>query len=509
MLSGLPVKVLAGTPLLDLLSTTANDKILIVIQLNGGNDGLNMIIPIDQYAALSKVRSNILIDEKKVLKLGNTTVTGLHPSMTGIQNIYNSGKVRFLHDVGYNPANYSHFRSLDIWLQANSDTTVPVTTGWMGRYLDQQYPGYPNGYPNDQDPDPLAIQMGSVVSSGLMGQYGIDGIAITDPANFAQLARGNNVSENPPSTAYGRELSYIRRVTGQTQKYTDSVKKALTKGALLSSAWPQTGNDLASQLKLVAQMIAGGLKTKIYLVSQGGYDTHFNQVTTGATDQGAHASLLGNLSTAIYAFQDEMYRHSLEDRVVGITFSEFGRRIVSNGSLGTDHGTAAPMITFGTQVIPGALGKNPTITSGPGSADNLTPQTDFRQVYNSILKDWFGLSAAQLATVLPHPDGGNWEYVEIIKQPGKNYIFNKPDLLGVNMPNPFHSVTTIPFYAYKGRTILELWDVMGRKQRTLFDAVMTEGSSSVQFDGQNLAPGIYYYRITTGGLTKTLPMIKA
>lgn len=509
MLPGMPVSALANTPLLDMLAQTANDKVLVIVQLNGGNDGLNMVIPIDQYSGLSQVRANIMIPEKQVLKLANTDVTGLHPAMTGIQNIFNEGKVRLLHDVGYDPSNYSHFRSLDIWLQANSDTTVPVNTGWLGRFLDLEYPGFPDGYPNAQFPDPPAVQIGAVVSSGLMGQYAIDGIAVADPGDFAQISKGSNLDQNPPATAYGRELKYIRLLTLQTQKYTDSVKAALIKGSILSPLWEQPAGSLTAQLKLVSQMISGGLQSKIYMVQQGGYDTHFNQVIAGDSAIGAHARLLTELSSAITAFQDELRRHSLEDRVVGFTFSEFGRRIKSNGSLGTDHGSAAPSLAFGTQVIPGSLGKNPTISSGLTVTDNLTAQTDFRKVYNSVLKDWFSLSDAQLATVLPSPGGGNWEYVQIIKKPGVKYPFGMPAILGQNMPNPFHAITTIPFYARTGRTVIDVWDSLGRKVTTLLDAYLQEGSNTVQFNGVNLSSGIYFYRIQTGGITKTLGMIKA
>lgn len=509
MVSRMPVNAMTGTPLLDMLAQVENNKILVVIQLNGGNDGLNMVIPLDQYSGLAQVRANILIDQTRVLKLDNTTVTGLHPSMTGVQSMFNDGKVRLLHDIGYNPSNYSHFRSLDIWLQANSDTTAPISTGWLGRYLDMEYPGFPDGYPNSQYPDPPAVQMGSVVSSGLMGEYAVDGIAVANPGDFAQISKGSNLDQNPPVTGYGRELKYVRMLTLQTQKYTDSVKAALIKGSILSPLWPQPASNLADQLKLVAQMIAGGLQTKVYMVEQGGYDSHFNQVIPGATHTGVHAGLLGDLSTAINAFQDELRRHSLEDRVVGITFSEFGRRIKSNGSFGTDHGTAAPMITFGSQVIPGSLGKNPTISAGITVADNLPPQTDFRQVYNSLLKDWMGLSDAQLASALPKTNGGNWDYVAIIKQPGVSYPFSLPLILGQNMPNPFHAITTIPFFAVSGRTIIDVWDSLGRKMATVLDATLQEGANKVQYNGSNLASGIYYYRIQTGGKTATHSMIKA
>ena len=138
----------------------SNDKVLVIIQLNGGNDGLNMLVPLDQYANLSKARTNILLDEKKVLSLNGTTKTGLHPKMTGLQNMFNNGLVNAIQGIGYPQPNFSHFRATDIWMSA-SDSDKFVTNGWMGRYLDKRYTNYPNAYPNSTMPDPVAIQIGS------------------------------------------------------------------------------------------------------------------------------------------------------------------------------------------------------------------------------------------------------------------------------------------------------------------------------------------------------------
>jgi hypothetical protein len=226
--------------------------------------------------------------------------------------------------------------------------------------------------------------------------------------------------------------------------------------------------------------------------------------TTGGNETGNHAALLGELSSAIYAFQDDLKRHGVEDRVVGMTYSEFGRRIKSNGSLGTDHGTAQPMIVFGTQVIPGFLGVNPTIGTTASSNTNLEMQTDFRQVYNSLLKDWFSLSDAQLSSVLYQ----SWPYVAIIKQPGVNYPFAADQILSQNYPNPFSSTTTINFYAKGGETILDYFDSRGRLMGTILQANIPQGASSTIFNGTGMARGIYFYRIRTGGEQQVLSMVK-
>ncbi len=510
MLNGIPISALANTPLLNLLKerqAAGDNRVLVVIQLSGGNDGLNMVIPIDQYAGIAAMRSNIMIDEKKVLPLTGTSVTGLHPSMKGLQTTFGEGKVRILQGVGMDKPNFSHFRATDIWQEAPQDVEQVINTGWAGRYLDLAFPGFPDGYPNAQFPDPPAIQLGNVVSGGLQGANGIDGIAIASASDFYQLAKGSNLDDPTPITAYGRELAYIRLITLQTQKYTDAIKAAANKAVNLSPYYLQeTGLTLTNQLKIVAQLIAGGLQTKIYMVSQGGYDTHANQVaTTGGTDTGNHAKLLAELSSAIYAFQDDLKRHNVEDRVVGFTYSEFGRRIKSNGTLGTDHGTAQPVIVFGTQVIPGFLGVNPTIGTSASASTNLDTQTDFRQVYNSLLKDWFSLSDAQLASVM----FTNYKYVAIIKQPGVNYPFSGSDIISQNYPNPFDTTTTINFYAKGGETIIDYFDILGRKLGIILQGNIPEGASSTIFNGQGLAAGIYYYRIQTGGQKKVLSMVKA
>jgi len=190
-INGLSFKAFGrGSAFDDMLrAATQTDRVLVLIQLNGGNDGLNTVIPLDQYSNLSAARGNILINETQVLGLNGTTATGLHPSLSGIRNLYNDQKVAIVQGVSYPNPSFSHFRATDIWLTA-SDSDETLATGWVGRFLDQEYPGYPTGYPNSTDPDPLALQIGNVVSTALQGPSVNMGIAITSSTSFYQLTSG-------------------------------------------------------------------------------------------------------------------------------------------------------------------------------------------------------------------------------------------------------------------------------------------------------------------------------
>src|SRR5690349_15576816 len=305
LLGGYALRAYGRGPFLEALtgSTNESDHVLVLIQLNGGNDGLNMVIPLDQYPALMNARSNIAIPENLVLPL--TDRTGIHPAMTGLHEIFGNGQLAVVQSAGYPNPNFSHFRATDIWL-TGSDSDVVLTDGWMGRYLDDVYPGYPDGYPNTVVPDPIAIQVGSVVTSGLQGPAVSMGMAITSPSSFYQTVSGG--VDTAPNTPAGHELTFLREVAQQTQQYAVVIRNAATKAANLSPLYPAAGqNSLADQLKIVAQLVAGGLKTRIYVVNLGGFDTHSAQVdATGGNQTGAHAVLLGKLSAAIRAFTDDL-----------------------------------------------------------------------------------------------------------------------------------------------------------------------------------------------------------
>ncbi|HZY09526.1 MAG TPA: DUF1501 domain-containing protein [Bacteroidota bacterium] len=510
-LSGFSLKAYGRSKFLGTLVGAANatDRVLVLIQLNGGNDGLNTVIPLDQYSGLSSARSNILIEESKVLKL--TSATGLHPLMPGLQELYKEGKLAVLQSVGYPNPNFSHFRSTDIWL-TGSDSDQVLNTGWMGRYLYEEFTDYPNGYPNEIMPDPLAIQIGSVVSLGFQGPSVSTGIAITSPTSFYNLVTGG--VDTAPNTPAGHELTFIRQVAQQTQQYASVITTAANKATNKSLLYPLSGqNTLADQLKIVAQLIAGGLKTRIYVVNIGGFDTHSSQVdSTGGTDSGLHATLLSRLSVAINAFQDDLELLGVSNRVVGMTFSEFGRRIISNASLGTDHGAAAPLFVFGTSIKPGVYGSNPVIPSNPSVNDNIPMQYDFRSVYASILKSWFNVSQTDLETILLR----NFQTLPLIKQKGRQaskgpYSFKDSPLpnspsLNQNYPNPFNPLTHITFSSNGDPVQIRVFDTLGREIRTLVEEIFSPGEHSVVFNAEDLPAGIYYYRMQSGSFQQIRSM---
>src|ERR1700712_1053875 len=264
---------------------TDTDHVLVIVQLQGGNDGLNMVIPLDIYSNYVNARSNIAIPQANVLKLNGNDKTGLHPAMTGLQSMYNDGRLSIIQAVGYPNSSFSHFRATDIWMSA-SDSTVEVNTGWAGRYLNTEYPNFPNGYPNATMTDPLGIQIGSITSLTFQGPQVSTGMSISNPNSFYNLVNG--VQDPAPNTTAGLELTYVRLVASQTQQYAKVITAAAAK-VPTQGTYP-TSNSLADQLKIVARLIKGGLKTRVYMVSYGSFDTHATQVNSMDNTIGTHAN---------------------------------------------------------------------------------------------------------------------------------------------------------------------------------------------------------------------------
>jgi len=399
-LDGWSLSALAQSPLLQGVGVANdNDRVLVLIQLSGGNDGLNTVIPIDQYDAYYAARTNIAIPQEKILRLNGVDQTGLNPAMTPIQNLYNEGKIKIVQAVSYPNPNFSHFRATDIWL-SGSDADKTVESGWAGRFLDKEYPGFPTSYPSSSMPDPLAIQVGGIISPALQGPVTSMGMAITNPSSFYALLN-DKLPVTDADTRAGDQLAYIRQLSVITDKYSTVIKNAAQKVKTQSSLYPAQGkNQLADQLKIVARLIAGGLKTKVYMVSMGGFDTHSRQTDANDTTIGSHAKLLERLSEAVSVFMTDINELGVGDRVMGMTFSEFGRRIKSNASGGTDHGAAAPVFLFGNGVEPGILGTNPAMPTAANVKDNVEMQHDFRSLYTSILENWFLIGQPESQAVM-------------------------------------------------------------------------------------------------------------
>jgi len=495
VISGNPIHVLNNHSMVEptVLANVNNDRVLVIIQLNGGNDGLNTVLPINQYSQYYNARTNIAIPEKKILGLNGFDGTGLHPSMTAMQKLFNEGQLDVVQAVGYPQPNFSHFRATDIWM-SGSDSNQYLNTGWVGRFLDNNYPGFPDNYPNEIDKDPLAIQIGSITSLTCQGPIVNMGMSISDPSAFYNLFDG--ADQAVPNTNAGYELNFIRRISKQTNKYATRIKAA-SDAVKQQVTYPNT--SLANQLKIVSRLIKGGLKTKIYLVNYGGFDTHAGQTVATDTATGTHANLLGAVSEAIGAFQNDIKNQEIEDRVIGMTYSEFGRRIKSNASGGTDHGAAAPLFLFGKNVRGGVFGENPTIPANVTVGDNVPYQYDFRTIYNSILKNWFCVKDADnLEIMLKQYPTLNLINASACAVEMKNPVFEKNAMI-VAYPNPFSNQSRIEFKTEGGHTLVQLLDTSGTVIKLLVDATYSyAGMNSVTLVGDALKPGVYYIRIQNG-----------
>lgn len=504
MLDGFTAKAhtQATTPFMQAMMEVAdtNDNILVVIQLAGGNDGLNMVIPLDQYAtyASSALRQNIALTESKILKLKNTPETGLHPSMTGLQTLFNEGKLSIVHSAGYPVPSFSHFRASDIWFTA-VDSDKLSTSGWLGRYATERYPGFPDNYPSTANPDPLAIQISSISATVFNTASITSAIAIQDPDAFSRIV-GDKPNITPgvlPNTAGGRYTAFVRQQQTSSFAYAGQLKNAAAKGKNLVT-YP-TNNSLADQLKIVSRLIHGGLQTKIYYVTLGGFDTHADQVTATDTNVGGHATLMQRLSEGIKAFMDDLKAQGTQDKVVGMTFSEFGRRAASNGTRGTDHGWASPLFVFGNAVKTQIIGKNPNLSKLVGG--NIDLQNDFRTVYAAILKDWMGASDASVKSVLLDQ---TFAPVAIFKDTKVLANEEETPLTDLNIfPNPAQVETTIQSEAFaKNNAEFSVTDVYGRT----FNTNPTKISrTEVRLNVSNLSEGKYFVKVDTGAE----PIVKA
>ncbi len=463
---------------------SAEDRVLVLIRLNGGNDGLSTVFPRDQYGNLTIQRSNILVPENSILPLTNEV--GFHPVMTGMQNMFNSGTLSIIQNVGYPEQNRSHFRSMDIWTSGMMD--INETRGWLGRHFDDAHPNFPDAYPNATFPDPFAISMGYEVSATCQGLMANFSHAVNDPFAAVNLLSSTVTNDG---TYYGSHMEYLATLIDQTNAYGSQINAAANAGNSLSTLY-DANNPVAIHLRNVAKMISGGLKTKVYILNINGFDTHDGQVSATDPALGAHADLLKKLSDAIHAFQDDLNLLGLSNRVAGMTFSEFGRQVASNASLGTDHGDAAPLFLFGSCINAGIIGPNPVIGNTVVEQAGIPMQIDFRDVYASILKDWFQVPEADIQPLFEH----TVTYYQVL---GACNVGLEEEKLAKDalllFPNPAVSHTTVRFTAQNEWVKISVYDMNGRILKVVFDGNLSQGLHTIPFEIQELQAGQYIVRL--------------
>ncbi len=481
-------------------ATAGCGKILVIIQMNGGNDGLASVFPRDKWSELSNARSNILINENDVLPLDNNPQTGFHPAMKEMQKLYNEDKMIIVQGVSYPNPSYSHFRATDIWFTA-SDSDKSLQTGWLGRALDTIYPDFPTGYPTADMPDPLAIQIGSSLPFSLQGPTINMAYSVPDPDALLNVI--NATTDPAPNSDYGNELTFLRLMKDQSNTYRSAIQTAYDVEMPLSATYPSK-NKLADQLKIVARLINGGLQTPIYIVNHPKtHDTHEDQVLALDKTKGRLGDNLTILSQAIGAFQEDLKIIDKADKVTGMTFSEFGRRIKSNDSLGTDHGTTAPVLFFGAALntgvntvkgtahpISGMIGTSPVLPQNAKVNDEMPTQFDFRQIYSSIMQDWLCMTEAQATTVL----GGTFEKLPIFKN--QLNIGNEVDNgFIVVYPNPIvDNQINIKFKdLIKSSVKIDIHTIQGTK---VFSNIYGVDGDTVSFTtSSNLSTGTYILQL--------------
>ncbi len=497
---------LHGTPL-NTLSRSAlfsgvdpeSDKVLVLIQLNGGNDGLNMILPMDQYSNLRQVRSNIIIPENRVLSLTDTL--SVHPNMEGVTNLYDEGKMGLVQSVGYPNQNRSHFRSSDIWT-SGSPAEEFWANGWLGRWMDTLYDNYPTGFPNETYPHPFAITMGSSTSETCQGVASNYSLSLSDPFSLTPLLEG--IGGELPDTPYGDELSFLRSAIAQSNAYGEVITEVANAGS--NGVDYPDDNRLAGQLRNVALLVSGGIQTNVFVVNLGGFDTHSNQVEADDTTQGNHAELLKTLSEAIAVFQADLAALGLEDRVLTMTFSEFGRRIRSNGSLGCDHGTAAPLMLFGACVNSQVLGNNPEINPNAEVGEGVPMQYDFRDIYGSILMDWFEVEESTVKNLLYE----DFTHLPILKN-CTTVATDDPSLIPIALdvfPNPFGGSFTIKFTSENEHAKIDVFDALGAQIQNISNKKLPAGQHNINVDLSHLPAGVYFIRVRLGNRVQTKRLVK-
>ncbi len=495
MLGHTPIKAMGSPSLLRRLQQLDTDRILIILQLGGGNDGLNTVVPFNN-PVYYRNRPTLSLRREQTIRISDEL--GLHPSLAPLESYYGDGHMAVVQNVGYPLPDLSHFRSTDYW-ETGSDPSQEYTTGWAGRYLGETIPDFLENPPSS----PLAVQIGRGGSRLFHGPDANMGMSLANSTLFERIATTGQLysMENLPDTTFGREMTFMRRVVNDSFKFSGAIQDA-TQGDLNSVEYPQ-GSKLSEHLAIAAQLIKGDLGARIYSVTLNGFDTHANQINF-------HATLLNDLATSLDAFMRDLEADNLMDRVLIMTYSEFGRRIYENGSRGTDHGSAAPLFVLGGNMNGGVYGDLPDLIN-LDETENIPYQIDFRSVYAGVMERWFEMPPETVTEVL----GGPFEAVPFAGE--RSTVATHTDELPVgfalsqNYPNPFNPSTQITYTLGRAANIrLRVYDAAGRHVRTLFDGRQPAGTYTRSFDAGTLPSGTYLYRLDTpeGRQTRRMVLVR-
>jgi len=485
MLGGSAISATSPSPLSVALSESENENILIIIRLRGGNDGLNTIVPLYDYDTYANLRPTIKHLESDLINLSPDFAIPNY--MNDLESMWGDGSMKVVHGVGYPDQNLSHFRSTDIW--ASTDDINVENTGWWGRYFEDLYPDYIVNPPEI----PPAVQIGSLGNLIFKGGSNNYAFSVANPEQLQSVAENGALHDvlNIPDCVYGDKLLYMRSVANTTFTYSQVINDAYMSA---DNSVEYSDGELAAQLAIVARMIKGGLGSKVYLVSLGSFDTHADQI-------GRQRELLIELSNTVKNFYTDLKAGGMDENVLSMTISEFGRRPYQNGSNGTDHGAASPVMLFGPALNgSGFVGNHPDLSTWDIN-DNLIPSTDFRDVYTTVLTDWFCLDPSVVDLVLLNQTYENLDLGLTCETLSSSDFDNTIRL--VHAPTYRNNLTYIEInMPTTAHVDIKLYDILGREIGTLANEILSTGHHIIDVRAKingRLSYGQYVYRIATGG----------
>ena len=469
------------------LGSAISDRVLVMIRLKGGNDGLNTIIPVYDFDNYVSKRPSIHIPKNNLVKLNDEFSIPNH--MNSLTPFWQEGMMKVVHGVGYENQNLSHFTSSDIWATGTRNK-AEMSTGWLGRFYDEKYFDFTTNPPEK----PVAIQIGSNSNMIFKGDQRSYAFAVANERRLEKVAeRGEFFSTaNLPDCTHGDQIEFLRRVSNTTYDYAEVISEAFNSS---SDSDSYTDSNLDKQLRLVARLIKGGLGSKIYMVSLGGFDTHGNQPDT-------HQSLLTQLSDSIKTFYNDLNYDGFDSKVLTMTFSEFGRRVRENGSEGTDHGSSAPVMLFGPSLRgSGFIGEHPSL-SNLDKRGNMQYSVDFRSIYQTILTNWLCGDSNYINNAML---GENYDLL------GLGFACDDKEMIDYNSLLNYH----YPLYSNSNRKVdlnlrlkqdhnlsINVFDILGRHVSNIYNGKLNRGEhtfnlSENQF--KKLSNGQYFYSIKISG----------
>ena len=483
------------SPLINAIDKSDSDRILIIIELKGGNDGLNTIIPIYDYDTYANARPDLRIRENNLINLNSDF--GIPKYAPKFEQLWGDGKMKVVHGVGYEKQSLSHFGGEDNWTTA-SPGVASETTGFMGRYYEDLYPDYIFNPPVK----PLAIQIGNsgnLTFNGLEANYGFNVGRVERLFDIAQSGVLYDVKNLPPCL-HGDQKGFLRNTINSTFNYAGVIHDAFQASSDFGN-YPK--GRLSDQLNVVSRLIKGNLGTKVFLVQLGGFDTHGGQA-------GPHQELIEHLSESVSHFYSDLSNAGWDDKVLCMTTSEFGRRLRENGSDGTDHGVASQSMFFGSPLNGnGFIGTHPDL-SDPDRTGNLKFTKDFRELYASVLIDWLCVDPGTVNDVILR---GSYDTLNLgfeceslsnddtvfSSNNFKHYVKYTDDdpYIHIEMPNT-------------GHVDVKLYNLLGQEVGTLKNEILFAGENRININkevGNQLTAGQYIYRILTGNKSYSKSLI--